>query len=54
MISTGARFMKCTGKKKTSDRIATYCQKDVVTVAQIFLRMNGEPLIKPENVEIKN
>jgi len=26
----------------------------VVTVAQIFLRMNDEPLIKSENVEIKN
>ncbi|HMU45106.1 MAG TPA: 3'-5' exonuclease [Chitinophagaceae bacterium] len=40
-------------KEKNLDRIVTYCQKDVVTVAQIFLRMNGEPLIKQENVEIK-
>jgi len=36
------------------DRIVTYCQKDVLTVAQILLRMQGEPLIIPENVEIKN
>jgi len=35
-------------------RIVTYCQKDVVTVAQIFLRMQGESLIKEENVEIKS
>jgi 3'-5' exonuclease len=34
-------------------RIVTYCQKDVVTVAQVWLRMNGETPIKPENVEIK-
>jgi uncharacterized protein YprB with RNaseH-like and TPR domain len=34
-------------------RIVTYCQKDVITVAQIYLRMHGEALIKPENVEIK-
>jgi uncharacterized protein YprB with RNaseH-like and TPR domain len=40
-------------KEKDLERIVTYCQKDVVTVAQIYLRMNGESLIKPENIEIK-
>jgi 3'-5' exonuclease len=40
-------------KEKNMERIVTYCQKDVVTVAQIYLRMNGEPLIKPEHIEIK-
>jgi len=40
-------------KEKNLERIVTYCQKDVVTVAQILLRMMGESLIKPENVEIK-
>ncbi|MGB5028828.1 MAG: 3'-5' exonuclease [Chitinophagaceae bacterium] len=39
--------------EKNLPRIVTYCQKDVVTVAQIFLRMNGEPLIREENIEIK-
>jgi DNA polymerase elongation subunit (family B) len=35
-------------------RIVTYCQKDVVTVAQIYLRLQGEEkLIAPENIEIK-
>ncbi len=34
-------------------RIVTYCQKDVVTVAQVYLRMNSEALIKTENIEIK-
>jgi hypothetical protein len=34
-------------------RIVTYCQKDVVTVAQVFLRMNGEAAIPTENIEIK-
>ena len=28
-------------KEKNLERIVTYCQKDVVTVAQILLRMNG-------------
>ncbi len=41
-------------KQKDLGRIVTYCQKDVATVAQIFLRMNAEPLIKAENIEIKN
>jgi hypothetical protein len=40
-------------KEKNLDRIVHYCQKDVVTVAQVYLRMNGEELITPENVEIK-
>ncbi|MGZ8517609.1 MAG: ribonuclease H-like domain-containing protein [Chitinophagaceae bacterium] len=41
-------------KEKNLDRIITYCQKDVVTVAQILLRMMGESLIKAENIEIKS
>jgi hypothetical protein len=40
-------------KEKNLERIATYCQKDVVTLAQILLRMHCQPLIKPENVTIK-
>ena len=39
--------------EKNLNRIITYCQKDVVTVAQILLRMMGESLIKAENIEIK-
>jgi uncharacterized protein YprB with RNaseH-like and TPR domain len=39
--------------EKNIPRIVTYCQKDVITVAQVFLRMQGEPLIREENVEIK-
>jgi len=38
---------------KNLPRIVTYCQKDVVTLAQIFLRMNNEPLIKKENIVYK-
>ncbi len=40
-------------KQKELQRIATYCQKDVVTVAQVYLRLNGESLISAENIEIK-
>jgi hypothetical protein len=34
-------------------RIVIYCQKDVVTAAQVYLRIHGEELIRPENIEIK-
>jgi len=40
-------------KVNNIDRIVTYCQKDVITVTQVFLRMNSESLIKPLNVDIK-
>lgn len=39
--------------EKDLERIAEYCQKDVVTLAQVLLRFHCQPLIKPANVEIK-
>lgn len=33
-------------------RISNYCQKDVLTVAQLLLRFKGEPLIEPDAVVI--
>lgn len=35
-------------------RIVTYCQKDVVTIVQVYLRMLGMPLLHPDNIEIKS
>ncbi len=32
------------------DRIAMYCEKDVVTVAQVLLKMKGMPLVMPDKV----
>ncbi|SRR5258706_2918473 len=37
-------------KQKDLERIVRYCRKDVLTVAQLFLRYKGEPLL--ENVEM--
>jgi len=34
-------------------RIVHYCQKDVITMAQVYLRMSREPLIAPQNIELK-
>jgi len=50
----GSKVHEVYWKEKNLDRIVAYCQKDVLTVAQIFLRINGESLIRPENIEIKN
>lgn len=49
----GSMVWKVYWEEKNLQRIVTYCQKDVVTVAQILLRMNGEELIGEENIEIK-
>jgi uncharacterized protein YprB with RNaseH-like and TPR domain len=39
-------------KEKNLERIVTYCQKDVLTVAQIFLRFKCEDLLSEADVEI--
>ena len=37
-------------KEKDLKRIAAYCQKDVITVANIVLRFNGEQLLADEQI----
>lgn len=49
----GSMVWKVYWEEKNIERIVTYCQKDVITVTQVFLRMNCESLIKTDNVEIK-
>jgi 3'-5' exonuclease len=39
-------------KEKDMERIARYCEKDVLAVAQVLLRFQGQKLIPEENVEI--
>jgi hypothetical protein len=34
------------------DRIVTYCCKDVVTIANIFLRFQGKPVLAEENIQV--
>lgn len=38
-------------KEKNVNRIAQYCQKDVVATAQVFLRLNGLELIDNQNIQ---
>ncbi|MET6995802.1 ribonuclease H-like domain-containing protein [Chitinophaga defluvii] len=48
----GSMVGKVYWEEKDLLRIATYCQKDVVAVAQLLLRFKGVPLLKEEEVVI--
>lgn len=37
-------------KEKALDRIIQYCEKDTITVAQIFLRLRNEDILKEEEI----
>lgn len=37
-------------EEKDLDRIITYCEKDTVTVAQIFLKLRNEPLLNENEI----
>jgi len=50
----GSRVWEVYWREKDTGRIVAYCQKDVATVAQVFLKMHGESLIREENIEIKS
>jgi len=47
---TGAEVRAVYYQEQDIARIAQYCQKDTLTVAQILLRMRGEPLLEPEEI----
>ena len=47
----GSQVAEVYYKENNLPRIAAYCQKDVLATAQIWLRMNGQELIKPENIQ---
>jgi len=49
----GSRVWSVYWNDKDLKRIVNYCQKDVVTVAQILLKMQGDSGVKQENIEIK-
>lgn len=41
-------------EEKNIEKIKTYCQGDVVTIAQLILKYRGEEMIAQENIEIIN
>lgn len=40
-------------KENNIERIVHYCQKDVLTIVQVYLRLMGESLLDTNNIEIK-
>lgn len=48
----GSKVGEVYWKEKDLERIVKYCQKDVLTIAQLFLKYQGKPLIADENVVI--
>lgn len=47
---TGADVRKIYWEENDLDRIAEYCEKDVLATTQLFLRYQGEPLIADEHI----
>jgi len=47
----GSQVAEVYYKEKNINRIATYCQKDVLATAQVYLRLNGMEVVKDENIE---
>ena len=45
-------YIGFTGKERNLECIKTYCQKDVITTAQLLLRFKGLPLMKDEDIFI--
>lgn len=50
----GSEVSKVYWQDKDLERIVTYCQKDVITTAQVLLRLKNLPLIAQEHIEIVN
>lgn len=50
----GSKIYEVYYKDSNLERIRTYCQKDVVTLARLFLRITNQQEIKGENVVIVN
>jgi len=48
----GSQVRQVYYEEKNLDRIVTYCQKDVITTAQVLLKFKGMDIISAENVTI--
>jgi hypothetical protein len=50
----GSQVRQVYYEEKNLERIVTYCQKDVVTTAQVLLKFKGMDIISAENITIVN
>lgn len=50
---SGADVARVYYEEKDLERIRVYCEKDVIALIQLFLRMNGEPMIDEGEIHVK-
>ena len=50
----GSQVAKVYYEDQNLKRIIQYCEKDVVTVAQVFLRLRNQSLLKSEEIVFSN
>lgn len=50
----GSQVYEVYWKENNLKRIVQYCEKDVLTIAQLFLKYKGEKLINETNIEVIN
>jgi hypothetical protein len=48
----GSMVGKVYWEEKDLQRIVTYCQKDVIAVAQLLLKFKQLPILQPEDIVI--
>ncbi len=48
----GSQVRQVYYEEQNLERIITYCQKDVITTAQVLLKFKGMEIISPENITI--
>jgi len=46
----GSQVARVYYEEKNIDRIVTYCEKDVITIAQILLRLRNETLLEANEI----
>lgn len=46
----GSQVSHCYYVDQNLDKITTYCMRDVVVTAQVFLRLNNQPCVQPEHI----
>lgn len=50
-VMDGSQVSEVYYKEKDLKKISTYCVGDVIAVAQLYLRLKGQPLISPQNIK---
>jgi uncharacterized protein YprB with RNaseH-like and TPR domain len=47
----GSQVARVFYEEKNIDRIVIYCEKDVITIAQVVLRLGNQPLLQPQEIQ---